>query len=61
MTGQFKTDDWVRVLGLGVYLHGKAAEFATKNTDESGLLATGVASAIPHVRHQLLLELQTRA
>jgi ADP-dependent NAD(P)H-hydrate dehydratase / NAD(P)H-hydrate epimerase len=60
MTGQFRTDDWVRVLGLGVYLHGKAAEFATKNTDESGLLATEVASAIPHARHQLLLELQTR-
>jgi ADP-dependent NAD(P)H-hydrate dehydratase / NAD(P)H-hydrate epimerase len=60
MTGQFRTDDWVRVLGLGVYLHGKAAEFATKNTDESGLLATEVASAIPHVRHQVLLELQTR-
>ena len=60
MTGQFKTDDWVRVLALGVYLHGKAAEFATKNTDESGLLATEVATAIPHARHQLLLELQTR-
>ena len=60
MTGQFKTDDWVRVLALGVYLHGKAAEFATKNTDESGLLATEVAAAIPHARHQLLLELQAR-
>jgi hydroxyethylthiazole kinase-like uncharacterized protein yjeF len=60
MTGQFKTDDWVRVLALGVYLHGKAAEFATKNTDESGLLAAEVASAIPHARHQLLLELRTR-
>ena len=60
MTGQFKTEDWVRVLGLGVYLHGKAAEFATKTTDESGLLATEVASAGPNARHQLLLELQSR-
>jgi hypothetical protein len=41
-------------------LHGKAAEFATKETDESGLLATEVAVAVPHVRHQLLKELQTR-
>ena len=60
MTGQFKTDDWIRVLALGVYLHGKAAEFATKNTDESGLLATEVAAAIPLARHQLVLELQAR-
>jgi hydroxyethylthiazole kinase-like uncharacterized protein yjeF len=60
LTAQFKTDDWVRVLALGVYLHGKAAEFATKNTDESGLLATEVAAAVPHARHQLLQELQSR-
>lgn len=60
LTAQFKTDDWTRVLALGVYLHGKAAEFATKETDESGLLATEVAVAVPHARHQLLKELQTR-
>src|ERR1700730_1313135 len=60
LTAQFKTDDWTRILALGVYLHGKAAEFATKNTDESGLLATEVAAAASHARHQLLQELQTR-
>jgi hydroxyethylthiazole kinase-like uncharacterized protein yjeF len=60
LTAQFKTDDWTRVLALGVYLHGKAAEFATKDTDESGLLATEVAAAVPHGRHQLLQELQAR-
>ena len=60
MTAQFKTDDWTRVLALGVYLHGKAAEFATKTTDESGLLATEVAAAMPHARRQLLQELQAR-
>lgn len=59
LTGQFKTADWTRVLALGVYLHGKAAELTAKNTDESGLLATEVAAAIPHARHQLLQELQT--
>ena len=58
LTAQFKTCDWTRVLALGVYLHGKAAECATKNTDESGLLATEVAAAVPHARHQLLQELQ---
>jgi NAD(P)H-hydrate epimerase len=60
LTAQFKTADWTRVLALGTYLHGKAAELAAKNTDESGLLATEVAAAIPHARHQLLQELQTR-
>jgi hydroxyethylthiazole kinase-like uncharacterized protein yjeF len=60
LTAQFKTDDWTRILALGVYLHGKAAEFATQSTDESGLLATEVAAAVPHARHQLLQELQAR-
>lgn len=61
LTAQFKTDDWIRVLALGVYLHGKAAEWTTRNTDESGLLAMEVAAAVPHVRHELLQELQQRA
>lgn len=60
LTAQFKTADWTRILALGVYLHGKAAEFSAKNADESGLLATEVAAAIPHARHQLLQELQAR-
>src|SRR6266478_4848243 len=60
LTAQFKTADWTRVLALGVYLHGKAAEFAAKNTDESGLFATEVAAAVPHARHQLLQGLQAR-
>jgi NAD(P)H-hydrate epimerase len=60
LTAQFKTADWTRILALGVYLHGKAAECAAKNTDESGLLATEVTAAIPHSRHELLQELQTR-
>lgn len=58
LTAQFKTADWTRVLALGVYLHGKAAEIAAQNTDESGLLASEVAAAVPHARRQLLQELQ---
>jgi hydroxyethylthiazole kinase-like uncharacterized protein yjeF len=58
LSAQFKTSDWTRTLALGVYLHGKAAELATKSTDESGLLATEVASAVPQARRQLLHELQ---
>lgn len=60
LTAQFKTKGWTRTLALGVYLHGKAAELATAATDESGLLATDVATAIPKARHKLLEELQRR-
>lgn len=60
LTAQFKTEDWTRVLALGVYLHGVAAELATEGTDPSGLLAHEVASAVPKARLQLLKELQHR-
>jgi len=60
MTGQFKTDDWLRVLALGVYLHGTAAEVATTGTDLSGLVAGDVARAVPAARLRLLRELQRR-
>ena len=60
LTGQFKTDDWTRVLALGVYLHGLAADLAVKGTDVSGLLATEVSRTLPNARHQLLQELQRR-
>ncbi len=60
MTGQFKTDDWLRVLALGVYLHGAAADVAA-GTDLSGLVAGDVAQAVPAARLKLLRELQRRA
>jgi ADP-dependent NAD(P)H-hydrate dehydratase / NAD(P)H-hydrate epimerase len=60
LTGQFKTDDWTRVLALGVYLHGVAADLAVAGTDPSGLLATEVAKTVPKARHELLQELQRR-
>ncbi len=60
LTGQFKTDDWLRVLALGVYLHGAAADVAAAGTDLSGLVAGDVARAIPKARLNLLRELQRR-
>jgi NAD(P)H-hydrate epimerase len=60
MTGQFKTDDWLRVLALGVYLHGAAADVAIAGTDPSGLVAGEVAKAVPLARLKLLRELQRR-
>jgi len=56
--GQFGTDDGARVLSLGVYLHGLAAEIASRGTDLSGLLASEVADAIPHARAKLLEEIR---
>jgi ADP-dependent NAD(P)H-hydrate dehydratase / NAD(P)H-hydrate epimerase len=60
VTGQFKTDDWLRVLALGVYLHGAAADLAVLGKDSSGLLATEVAAAVPQTRREVLAELQRR-
>jgi NAD(P)H-hydrate epimerase len=60
LTAQFGTTDWARTLALGVYLHGKAAELASAASDESGLLATEVAAAVPLARRSLLQELQRR-
>lgn len=60
LTAQFKTQDWGRVLALGVYLHGTAADLAVKGTDCGGLLATEVSKALPRARRELLRELQQR-
>jgi ADP-dependent NAD(P)H-hydrate dehydratase / NAD(P)H-hydrate epimerase len=61
LTAQFKAENWVRVLALGVYLHGLAAEIASEGTDLSGLLAGDVVNAIPHARRRLVQELRHRA
>jgi hydroxyethylthiazole kinase-like uncharacterized protein yjeF len=58
LVAQFGADDGARVLSLGVYLHGLAAEIASRGTDLSGLLASEVADAVPHARRKLLVELR---
>jgi ADP-dependent NAD(P)H-hydrate dehydratase / NAD(P)H-hydrate epimerase len=58
LIAQFGADDGARVLSLGVYLHGLAAEIASRGTDLSGLLASEVADAVPHARGKLLGELR---
>ena len=59
LTAQFGTADWVRVLGLGVYLHGVAADIlAAEGEEVSGMLASEVASAIPRAREWLLREIR---
>lgn len=58
LTAQFKTGDWLRVLALGVYLHGLAAGLAVVGIDASGLIADDLISAVPQARAKLLRELQ---
>jgi hydroxyethylthiazole kinase-like uncharacterized protein yjeF len=58
LTAQFGTSDWLRVLALGVYLHGAAGANTSGWTDASGQLASRVAFAIPMMRHHLLREIQ---
>jgi ADP-dependent NAD(P)H-hydrate dehydratase / NAD(P)H-hydrate epimerase len=58
LIAQFGGDDGARVLSLGVYLHGLAAELASRGTDLSGLLAGEVADAVPLARMRLLEELR---
>src|SRR5713226_1738706 len=59
LTAQFGTNDWVRVLALGVYLHGVAADLLAADGEEvSGVLASEVARAVPRAREWLLREIR---
>ena len=60
LIGQFGTDDFLRVLALGAYLHGRAAELLSEPADASGILASAVAEAVPYARRKLLEELRAR-
>jgi len=58
LTGQFGTEDWLRVLALGTFLHGAAADILSREQDPSGVLSQKVAATIPAAREWLLREIQ---
>jgi NAD(P)H-hydrate epimerase len=58
LIAQYGTEDLLRVVALGVYLHGRAADLLAEQSDASGILASEVAQAIPYARRKLLEELQ---
>jgi NAD(P)H-hydrate epimerase len=58
LTAQFGTEDWLRVLALGVYLHGAAADILATEGEPSGVLAHEVAQMIPEARESLLRKIQ---
>jgi len=61
MTAQFGTSDWLRVLALGVYLHGSAASVKPYRPEDAGLLAAEVADHVPRARARLLQEIRRGA
>ena len=61
LTAQFGTQDWLRVLALGVYLHGASADFAIRWAGEAGLTASTVAMTVSQLRSSLIMELRKRA
>jgi ADP-dependent NAD(P)H-hydrate dehydratase / NAD(P)H-hydrate epimerase len=60
LIAQFGTEDFLRVIALGVYLHGRAADLLSEQAEPSGILAGEVAQAIPYARQKLVEELQAR-
>lgn len=60
LVAQFGTEDLLRIVALGVNLHGRAADLLSEQSDPSGILAGEVANAIPFARRKLLQELQGR-
>lgn len=58
LTGQFGTRDWLRVLALGAWLHGRAADSLIEDADPSGIIAGEVARALPYARYELLEEIR---
>ena len=58
LTAQFGTEDWLRVLALGVFLHGVAADILALDEEPSGILAHQVAEGIPGAREWLLREIR---
>jgi hydroxyethylthiazole kinase-like uncharacterized protein yjeF len=60
LIAQFGRKNLARVVALGAYLHGLAADLLAEQSDNSGILAGEVAHAIPFARQKLLQELQAR-
>jgi len=58
LTAQFGTTDWLRVLALAAWLHGRAADTLVEDAEASGILAGDVARALLYARQRLLEEIR---
>jgi hydroxyethylthiazole kinase-like uncharacterized protein yjeF len=56
LTAQFGTDDWLRVLAFGVYLHGLAGDVAYEERAEAPLMATDLIRGLPQAYRRFYAE-----
>jgi ADP-dependent NAD(P)H-hydrate dehydratase / NAD(P)H-hydrate epimerase len=56
LTAQFGTQDWARVLSLGIYLHGLAGDIAASRIGQTPLIASDLVEAIPEAYAHVLAE-----
>jgi ADP-dependent NAD(P)H-hydrate dehydratase / NAD(P)H-hydrate epimerase len=56
VTAEFGTDNWERVLGFGIYLHGLAGDLAAGRFGEAPLVAGDLIDALPQTFAELLDE-----
>ncbi len=56
LTAEFGTEQWERVLGLGIYLHGLAGDLAAARVGESPLVASDLIDSLPAAFAHLLAE-----
>jgi ADP-dependent NAD(P)H-hydrate dehydratase / NAD(P)H-hydrate epimerase len=59
LTAQFGTEDWPRVLSLGVYLHGLAGDRAAEEQGQEGMIATDLIRHIGPVFRRLKHDART--
>jgi NAD(P)H-hydrate epimerase len=57
LTASLGTQDWPRIAGLGVYLHGLAGDIAAGQVGQASLIATDLIQSIPHAFLRVLREL----
>ena len=56
LTAEFGTDHWERVLGLGIYLHGRAGDIAAERLGEASLVASDLIEALPQAFAEFVAE-----
>jgi ADP-dependent NAD(P)H-hydrate dehydratase / NAD(P)H-hydrate epimerase len=56
LTAQFGTEDWLRVLAFGVYLHGLAGDMAYEATGTAPLMATDLIRHLPQAYRKFYAE-----
>jgi ADP-dependent NAD(P)H-hydrate dehydratase / NAD(P)H-hydrate epimerase len=59
LTAQFGTDEWERVLGFGVYMHGLAGDLAAQRVGEAPMITGDLIDAIPAAFARIRSEIES--